>query len=175
MVRWILSAIKQFAITELWKDSKGLWTLLGVKCDTGVKDVARSNSLLNQGVLFFRKRSTYMHESSVIYVCSETPILLALQHRKLQCHFLKLSRFKYSLPPYSVSNHSSSTLSPKHPLNASLSHCIKTCQQHRSQRQEDPAALLPRAPTRLAPRRLPAWLGILGASPRLRSWLWCAC
>lgn len=79
--------------------------------------------MLNQGVLFFRKRSTYMHESSVIYVCSETPILLALQHRKLQCHFLKLSRFKYSLPPYSVSNHSSSTLSPKHPLNASLSHC----------------------------------------------------
>lgn len=151
---------------------------------------------------FFCKLSTYMQVSFIIYVCSETLMLLALQHRKLRHHFYIITLDIFALSFFFLSKHSNSKLSPKYPWNASLSHCSsapslpglsaprdtclpgrfcclapsynKRCQEDHSQRR-DPAAHCLNPTTWLAAGRLPVCLGTLGASPQLQSWLCCVC
>lgn len=64
-----------------------------------------------------------MQASLIIYVCSETLMLLALQHRKLRHHFYVTTLDIFALSFFFLSKHSNSKQSPKYPWNASLSHC----------------------------------------------------
>lgn len=201
MVRWILSAIKQFAITELWEESRGLWALLGVKyCATSVQDVSRSNSLLNQETVLFLQafypHGRFPHNPCLLWDTKAA----CFAAQKTLTWFLNYHARNITSLLFFVSTHnphSNSKLSPRHPLNASLSHCSsalhlagvhaprgtclpvlscsKTCQEHRSQRQWGPATHWLGPTTCLALGRLPVWLGMPGASLRLQSWLCCAC
>lgn len=64
-----------------------------------------------------------MQASLIICVCSETLMLLALQHRKLRHHFYVITLDIFALSFFFLSKHSNSKQSPKYPWNASLSHC----------------------------------------------------
>lgn len=137
-----------------------------------------------------------MQASLIIYVCSKTLMLLALQHRKLRHHFYIITLDIFALSFFFPSKHSKSKLSPKYPWKASLSHCRsalfppglcaprhtclpgrfyclapsynKRCQEDYSQRR-DPSARPLNPTTWMAARRLPVCLGTLGASPQLQS------
>lgn len=101
-----------------------------------------------------------MQASLIIYVCSETLMLLALQHRKLRHHFYIITLDIFALSFFFPSKHSKSKLSPKYPWKASLSHFSSACSflgfvlQDTPARLADFAALLP-ATTKDSKRIMP--------------------
>lgn len=84
---------------------------------------------------FFCKLSTYMQASLIIYVCSETLMLLALQHRKLRHHFyiITLDIFALSFFSYlstAIASWIPSTQGMLHSVTASLPHPFLRVKRH---------------------------------------------